>query len=77
MLKRQMRKSAARKPLADISNGGKSLKSRKKKIAEESDGGALDRLLLVRSDLANLVSKVRRKETLDRGSSDLNRRRSG
>ncbi|XP_010915280.1 uncharacterized protein [Elaeis guineensis] len=58
MLKSQMGKSAARKPLADISNGGKSLKSRKKKIAEESDDGALDRLLLVRSDLSNLVSKI-------------------
>ncbi|XP_038981312.1 uncharacterized protein LOC103721890 isoform X1 [Phoenix dactylifera] len=58
MLKSQMGKSAARKPLADISNGGKSLKSRKKKIAEESDDGALDRLLVLRSDLANLVSKI-------------------
>ncbi|KAG1346602.1 putative MMS19 nucleotide excision repair protein [Cocos nucifera] len=58
MLKSQTGKSVARKPLADISNGGKSLKSRRKKIAEESANGALDCLLLVRSDLANLVSKI-------------------
>lgn len=58
MLKSHRGKSAARKPLADISNGGKSLKRRKKKIAGIGDDGAVDRLLLVRSELANLIGKI-------------------
>ncbi|WOK95704.1 hypothetical protein Cni_G04411 [Canna indica] len=51
-------KSAARKPLGDISNGGNPLLSRKKSGPKSSDDGALDRLLLARSDLSNLIGQI-------------------
>ncbi|KAJ0964783.1 hypothetical protein J5N97_025921 [Dioscorea zingiberensis] len=54
-------KSTARKPLADISNGGKRSRPGKKKApaADRNDGdGAIDRLLLARSDLSDLIAQV-------------------
>lgn len=47
--------TAKKKPLADISNGRKPLRSRKKEKAPAGDGsdGALDRLLLMLSDFSN------------------------
>ncbi|XP_020098227.1 uncharacterized protein LOC109717000 [Ananas comosus] len=52
--------TAKKKPLSDISNGRKPLRSRKKEKAPAGDGsdGALDLLLLVRSDLSDLINQV-------------------
>ncbi|KAG6536933.1 uncharacterized protein LOC122028982 [Zingiber officinale] len=55
-------KSAPRKPLGDVSNGrGSTLRSRKKSNASNEANkheGAVDRLLLTRSDLANIVAQI-------------------
>ncbi|RZR86951.1 hypothetical protein BHM03_00014246 [Ensete ventricosum] len=51
-------KSAARKPLRDVSNGADTLPSRKMSSAKDGADGALDRLLLLRSDLSSLVGQV-------------------
>lgn len=65
-------KSARRKPLRDVSNGGvKSLKSSKKKtrlkmseelshpqIQQTNNADPLDRLLLVHSDISSLLRQV-------------------
>nr|XP_009400571.1 PREDICTED: uncharacterized protein LOC103984736 [Musa acuminata subsp. malaccensis] len=51
-------KSAARKPLRDVSNAANALPSRKKSRAKDGADGALDRLLLLRSDLSSLVSQI-------------------
>ncbi|ONK69804.1 uncharacterized protein A4U43_C05F26910 [Asparagus officinalis] len=59
MLKSNRGKSTARKPLIDISNGGKPSRILKKKSPVDGfDGGALDRLLLVRSELSNIFSEI-------------------
>lgn len=67
MLKRNKGMSTARKPLVDISNGEKSSRVSKKKApgdgGDGSGSGALDLLLLVRSDISNLLGEVRLKET--------------
>ncbi|URE04407.1 hypothetical protein MUK42_20978 [Musa troglodytarum] len=51
-------KSTARKPLRDVSNGADTLPSRKKSSAKDGADGALDRLLLLRSDLSSLVGQI-------------------
>ncbi|KAM0933660.1 hypothetical protein DsansV1_C35g0231221 [Dioscorea sansibarensis] len=54
-------KSTARKPLANISNAGKRSRPGKKKapLADgDNGGGAIDRLLLARSDLSDLIAQV-------------------
>ncbi|KAH7657678.1 hypothetical protein IHE45_17G037200 [Dioscorea alata] len=54
-------KSTARKPLANISNAGKRSRPGKKKVPSadgDDDGGAIDRLLLARSALSDLVAQV-------------------
>ncbi|KAJ8505990.1 hypothetical protein OPV22_006876 [Ensete ventricosum] len=51
-------KSAARKPLRDVSNGADTLPSRKLSSAKDGADGALDRLVLLRSDLSSLVGQV-------------------
>ncbi|XP_072995590.1 uncharacterized protein [Typha latifolia] len=58
MLKSNRGKSAGRKPLSDISNGGKPQRSCKKKTPEDGSDGSLDRLLLVRSDLSDLIGQI-------------------
>lgn len=55
-------KSTARKPLANISNAGKRSRPGKKKAPSadgDDGGGAIDRLLLARSALSDLVAQVR------------------
>ncbi|KAJ8499570.1 hypothetical protein OPV22_010122 [Ensete ventricosum] len=49
MMKSHRGKSAARKPLGNISNGRNPLRSRKKGNPKDGNEGAFDRLLLVRS----------------------------
>ncbi|CAL9040294.1 unnamed protein product [Musa acuminata subsp. burmannicoides] len=58
MLKSRRGKSAARKPLGDISNGRNPLRSHKKGNPKDGNEGAFDRLLLVRSDLSDLIGQI-------------------
>ncbi|KAH0464312.1 hypothetical protein IEQ34_007098 [Dendrobium chrysotoxum] len=60
MLKKGYWKSVNRKPLGDISNGGRPSRDGKKKIQldRDDDGGYFDRLLLVRSKLSALVNQI-------------------
>lgn len=66
--------STIRKPLIDTSNDGKSTRvsSKKKRSSRDVDVGALDRLLLIRSDLANLFGQIEElvAESLVRASVD-------
>ncbi|PKU76779.1 hypothetical protein MA16_Dca001385 [Dendrobium catenatum] len=61
MLKKGSWKSVNRKPLGDISNGGRPSRDGKKKIQldRDDDGGYFDRLILVRSTLSALVNQKR------------------
>ncbi|KAL0920919.1 hypothetical protein M5K25_007938 [Dendrobium thyrsiflorum] len=60
MLKKGSWKSMNRKPLGDISNGGRPSRDGKKKIQldRDDDVGYFDRLLLVRSKLSALVNQI-------------------
>ncbi|KAI0515573.1 hypothetical protein KFK09_008240 [Dendrobium nobile] len=60
MLKKGDWKSVNRKPLGDISNGGRPSRDGKKKIQldRDDDGGYFDRLILVRSTLSALVNQI-------------------
>lgn len=61
MLKSNKGKSTARRPLIDKSNGRKAARIPDKKHPADGDNdAALDRLLLVRSELSNLFSEVRK-----------------
>ncbi|KAF8407100.1 hypothetical protein HHK36_006225 [Tetracentron sinense] len=61
MPKNNSKAKSARKPLMDISNGGKSSKPVKKKISENEgqvESDPLDRLLLVHSDLSTVIHQI-------------------
>lgn len=57
MAKNEAKAKSGRKPFRDISNGGKSSKPLKKKVPQ-NDESALDRLLLVHSDLSTFIHQI-------------------
>ncbi|RVW28524.1 hypothetical protein CK203_100565 [Vitis vinifera] len=57
MAKNEAKAKSGRKPFRDISNGGNSSKPLKKKVPQ-NDESALDRLLLVHSDLSTFIHQI-------------------
>ena len=61
MAKNEAKPKSVRKPFRDVSNAGKSSESLKKKVPQ-NDESALDRLLLVHSDLSTFIHQVTQSE---------------
>ncbi|KAL6972752.1 hypothetical protein U1Q18_026925 [Sarracenia purpurea var. burkii] len=61
MPKNEIKAKSTRKPLRDVSNGTRSSKSMKNKAPDidcQVEDDAIDRLLLVHSDLSSLIHQV-------------------